>query len=176
MRPITLEITGLHSFRQKQVITFDRLLADGLFGIFGPTGSGKSSILDAITLALYGDVRRASHGIHGVINEQEKGAAVSFTFEIGNGTERQCYTAERHLVQKKEKIEVRKLRLIHHTSEGDLVLAEKKGEMEKAIQSIIGINLQDFEGPRFRRIDLLKRLMGEGKVDGTLRWAMPVAA
>ena len=145
MRPITLEITGLHSFRQKQVITFDRLLADGLFGIFGPTGSGKSSILDAITLALYGNVRRASHGIHGVINEQEKGAAVSFTFEIGNGTERQRYTAERHLVQKKEKIEVRKLRLIHHTPEGDLVLAEKKGEMEKAIQSIIGINLQDFQ-------------------------------
>lgn len=146
MRPITLEITGLHSFRQKQVINFDRLLADGLFGIFGPTGSGKSTILDAITLALYGNVRRASQGIRGVINEQEKNATVSFTFEIGNGTERQRYTAERHLAQKKkEGVEVRKLKLIHHTPDGNVVLADKKGEMEKAIQKIIGITLQDFQ-------------------------------
>lgn len=145
MRPITLEIAGLHSFRQKQVINFDRLLDDGLFGIFGPTGSGKSTILDAITLALYGNVRRASHGIRGVINEQEKNAAVSFTFEIGNGAERQRYTAERHLVRKKEGAEVRGVRLIHHTSNGDLVLARKKTEMEEEIQKIIGITLQDFQ-------------------------------
>lgn len=154
MRPITLEITGLNSFRQKQVIKFDRLLADGLFGIFGPTGSGKSSILDAITLALYGYIHRASHGVHGVINEQETNAAVSFTFEIGHGAERQRYTAERHLVQKKEKKEaaqkkedaqVRKIRLIHHTPDGDVPLADKKKEMDKAIQNIIGISLQDFQ-------------------------------
>lgn len=40
----------------------------------------------------------------------------------------------------------------------------------------VGITLQDFEGPRFRRIDLLKRLMSEGKVDGTLRWSQAVVA
>jgi nucleoside-diphosphate-sugar epimerase len=40
----------------------------------------------------------------------------------------------------------------------------------------VGITLQDFEGPRFRRIDLLKRLMSEGKVDSTLRRAQPVSA
>jgi nucleoside-diphosphate-sugar epimerase len=40
----------------------------------------------------------------------------------------------------------------------------------------VGISLEDFEGPRFRRIDLLRRLMTEGKVDATLRWAEAVAA
>jgi nucleoside-diphosphate-sugar epimerase len=40
----------------------------------------------------------------------------------------------------------------------------------------VGISLQDFEGPRFRRIDLLKRLMSEGKVDNTLRWSQAVTA
>lgn len=39
-----------------------------------------------------------------------------------------------------------------------------------------GVRLEDFEGPRFRRIDLLKRMMSEGKVDTTLRRAQPVTA
>lgn len=144
MRPITLEITGFHSFRQKQVIKFDHLLADGLFGIFGPTGSGKSSILDAITLALYGNVHRTGYGIQGIMNKQETNASVVFTFEIGNGAERQRYTAERHFVRKKEETQVRRLRLTHHTPECDVVLAEKKGEVDQAIQNIIGLTLQDF--------------------------------
>ncbi len=40
----------------------------------------------------------------------------------------------------------------------------------------VGVTVEDFEGPRFRRIDLLKRLMSEGKVDKTLRWAEAVTA
>ncbi len=42
-----LEINGLTCYREKQVIDFSRL---HLFAIAGPTGSGKSSILDAIAL------------------------------------------------------------------------------------------------------------------------------
>ena len=40
----------------------------------------------------------------------------------------------------------------------------------------VGITLQDFEGPRFRRIDLLKRLMSESKVDNSLRWTHAVTS
>ncbi|MGV2914264.1 AAA family ATPase, partial [Bacillus safensis] len=58
MKPITLTIKGLHSFREEQTIDFSSLCDAGVFGIFGPTGSGKSSILDAMTLALYGKVER----------------------------------------------------------------------------------------------------------------------
>ena len=54
MKPIRLEVKGLNSFIDKQVVEFDKLTERGLFGIFGPTGSGKSTILDGITLALYG--------------------------------------------------------------------------------------------------------------------------
>ena len=50
MRPIRLELTGLNSYIDKQVIDFEKLIERGLFGIFGTTGSGKSTILDAITI------------------------------------------------------------------------------------------------------------------------------
>ena len=40
----------------------------------------------------------------------------------------------------------------------------------------IGLQLQDFEGPRYRRIDQIKRLVAEGTLGGDLRWrAEPIA-
>lgn len=60
MRPIKLKIKGLNSFIEEQTVDFEKLTDRGLFGIFGKTGSGKSTILDGITLALYGDVSRKS--------------------------------------------------------------------------------------------------------------------
>ena len=41
MRPIKLKIKGLNSFIEEQTIDFEKLTDRGLFGIFGPTGSGK---------------------------------------------------------------------------------------------------------------------------------------
>ncbi len=55
MRPTSIEIEGLTAFGQKQRIELKDL---DLFVIMGPTGSGKTSILDAITFALYGKVCR----------------------------------------------------------------------------------------------------------------------
>lgn len=51
MRPLTLRITGLRSYRSEQMIDFSDA---GLMAIVGDTGAGKSSILDAIFFALYG--------------------------------------------------------------------------------------------------------------------------
>ncbi len=61
MIPIKLEIQGLYSYQNKQIIDFTQLTAAGLFGIFGPVGSGKSSVLEAILLALYGSTERLSN-------------------------------------------------------------------------------------------------------------------
>src|SRR5262245_45018778 len=55
MRPLRLQIEGLTSFRERQEIDFAGL---DLFVITGPTGAGKTTILDAITLALYGEIPR----------------------------------------------------------------------------------------------------------------------
>ena len=58
MIPIQLTIEGLYSYQERQTIDFSNLIDAGLFGIFGAVGSGKSSILEAITYALYGETER----------------------------------------------------------------------------------------------------------------------
>ena len=58
MIPIQLTLEGLYSYQERQTINFETLTKAGLFGIFGAVGSGKSSILEAITFALYGETER----------------------------------------------------------------------------------------------------------------------
>ena len=43
MRPLQLKLKGINSYREEQVIDFETLTSQGLFGIFGPTGSGKTT-------------------------------------------------------------------------------------------------------------------------------------
>ena len=56
MRVHRLEIEAFGPFADPVVVDVDALSADGLFLIHGPTGSGKTSLLDAICFALYADV------------------------------------------------------------------------------------------------------------------------
>ena len=58
MIPVQLTIEGLYSYQERQTIDFKNLTDAGLFGIFGAVGSGKSSVLEAISFALYGETER----------------------------------------------------------------------------------------------------------------------
>ncbi|MGM0929286.1 MAG: AAA family ATPase [Actinomycetota bacterium] len=56
MRIHRLEIQAFGPFAAREIIDFDELSSQGLFLLNGPTGAGKTSILDAICFALYGSV------------------------------------------------------------------------------------------------------------------------
>jgi len=56
MRLHHLEITAFGPFSDTVSVDLDRLSSAGLFLLSGPTGAGKTSVLDAICFALYGDV------------------------------------------------------------------------------------------------------------------------
>ena len=56
MRLHRLELQGIGPFASQFTIDFDRLSVAGIYLLDGPTGSGKSTIIDAITWALYGSV------------------------------------------------------------------------------------------------------------------------
>ena len=56
MRIHRLTISAFGPFAGTEEIDFDRLSAHGLFLLNGPTGAGKTSVLDAVCFALYGSV------------------------------------------------------------------------------------------------------------------------
>lgn len=56
MHVLRLEFEGIGPFAQRQIIDFEELSLSGLFLLEGPTGAGKTTIVDAIVFALYGDV------------------------------------------------------------------------------------------------------------------------
>lgn len=85
MIPLTLTIEGLYSYQGKQSIDFKALTEAQLFGIFGATGSGKSSILEAISYALYGESERLNNKDdrkYNMMNLRSNRMFISFEFEI----------------------------------------------------------------------------------------------
>ncbi len=80
MRPIRLEMKGFSAFAAPTVVDFAGV---ELVALIGPTGAGKSSIIDAITFALYGSVARYDERLVApVINQMAQEARVRFDFEV----------------------------------------------------------------------------------------------
>ena len=142
MRPIKLKIKGLNSFIDEQEIDFNKLTERGFFGIFGPTGSGKSTILDGITLALYGDLPRKSTNY---INVNCNSLDVSFEFSIADG-ETKVYRVEREFKADKKtgRPKSGKCKVLDITKEKPIILAESVKEVTKTCENIIGLSLNDF--------------------------------
>jgi exonuclease SbcC len=80
VRPIRLEVKGVTAFRDEQAIDFTAL---DLFAISGPTGSGKTSILDAITYALFGYIDRVGRQAAQFISQGQPRLAVTLEFAVG---------------------------------------------------------------------------------------------
>ncbi|MEQ7846154.1 SMC family ATPase [Nocardioides kribbensis] len=86
MRLHHLEVTAFGPFADTVSVDFDELSAAGLFLLTGPTGAGKTSVLDAVCFALYGDVPgdrnaarrlRSDHAAEGVAPRVELEATLS---------------------------------------------------------------------------------------------------
>lgn len=145
MKPIELKLAGLQSYREEQCLDFRTLCETGIFGIFGPTGSGKSTILDAMTLALYGKVERAANGTQGILNQAENRLSVVFTFELNGAGERKLFRVERRFKRTGDiTVSNTVSRFIEITPVGEVVLADKLAEVTRFVEQHIGLKLDDF--------------------------------
>lgn len=145
MKPCYLEFCGVNSFSEKTCVDFKRLLSGGIFGIFGDTGAGKSTILDCVGFALYGRVNRVGKDgayISDIINYNCEKAYVIFEFESECNGERACYRVERYISRTRPP----KASLYKQEEKKWTAVCEASAQVTKKIEEeIIGIRFEDFK-------------------------------
>ena len=142
MKPIYLEFCGVNSFSEKATIDFKKLFSNGIFGIFGDTGSGKSTILDCIQLALYGTIDRS--GETECINRKSDGFYIVYDFELEDNGVRHTYRVRRERTRKSGNNT--KAFLYELTEDGkQQALAEGTRDVNRMLLGIIGLELADFK-------------------------------
>lgn len=89
MKLLTLELSGIGPFAQRQYIDFERFTDSGLFLLRGSTGSGKTTLIDAVVFALYGEVTSGSEGAKNRLRSSYCGpndpSFVTLVFEVSSG-------------------------------------------------------------------------------------------
>ncbi|QYJ87448.1 SMC family ATPase [Shewanella mesophila] len=152
MRPLNLTMTAFGPFASEQIIDFNTLGKNPLFLINGPTGAGKTTILDAICFALYGkttgDEREGSQ-MRCDMADDELLTEVSFTFELGQHQyhirrvpeqPRAKKSGDGYTLQKPE------AQLICFHSDGSevLLVAAKVSEATAQIEQLTGLDVDQF--------------------------------
>lgn len=166
MRPVSVTLEGFSAYRRSQTLNLEDV---EFFSLSGPTGSGKSSLVDAMIFALYGRVPRlGARAVAPVISAGADRARVAFQFEVRG----QRYVVSRVAERTESGASVREARL---ESDDGSALANGAGEVTREVENLLRLRFDDFTktvvlpqgefarflnaGSRERR-DLLRDLLG----------------
>jgi len=141
LRLTRLEIAGFGAFREPMTIEFTDT---DFFALVGPTGSGKSTVIDAVCFVLYGSVPRYEDRrlTRYVVTLGASEARVSLTFEL----EETSYLATRVVRRSaKDKVTTKEARLERVEPDGSTsVLAGAEREMNTAVEALLHLDFDDF--------------------------------
>ena len=150
MKPISLTIEAFGPYRDSVTLDFSALQDHSMFLISGPTGAGKTSILDAMVYALYGEPSgevRKTDAIRSDFAEPERMTRVDFSFAIGEVQ----YRVERlpkQLVAKKRGTGMREQNAsatVYEMKDGEWkVIATSAAAIRDTVQRIIGFRKDQF--------------------------------
>lgn len=133
MRPLKLSLEGFTSFRDRVEVDFSGL---DLFAITGPTGSGKSSLIDAVVFALYGQVPRVGDDYKQLISHGAERLSVMLEFAVGPQSYRVARTArpDRPSQQRLERI----------AGGAAEPLADRAKEIRAEVERLLGLDYDGF--------------------------------
>jgi exonuclease SbcC len=158
MKPLRLTINAFGPYAGRQEVDFAELGDNSLFLINGPTGGGKTTILDAICYALYGETsgkERDDKHLRSDLADPEDIAEVELTFAVND----QQFRAIRSPTQERAKkygegttVQQAKAQLIKLDGNGEEqeVLGSKIGEVNDWVSNLLG-----FQSDQFRQVIML---------------------
>lgn len=184
MVPLHLSIQGLYSYQDRQEVDFSRLTEAGLFGIFGSVGSGKTTILEAMSLCIYGRTerfnQRGDDRYYNMLNLKEDEANVGFTFLAGGDSKK--FRAEVKLRRNRRKFE--DVGLIHHLFYQIQETGDPLPVSHETVLTAVGVSYENFkrtlvipqgqfreflELPPRERTEMMKELFGLQRFDRAAR-------
>ena len=150
MKPLKLTIENINSLRGRHTIDFTagNLAGCGLFAIIGPTGSGKTTILDAITLALYGQACRygGKSSPADVMTTNTASSEATLLFSSGDMTYEASWKLRRARGAADGALQPVEMVLKRIATDGSItVLAEQLTRMKAEVDQILGINYDQFQ-------------------------------
>lgn len=157
MRPLKLSFESFNSYANNTSIDFEDFNSNGIFLITGPTGSGKTTIFDAIKYALYGEASgedRKNISNFNFSDFANPGAQSSVTFEfLHRGVKYRIERIASYQVSKKNKTPESDKKTANHKTTVNFyqliggeekLLASNARKVNEEVQSLLGIDKNQF--------------------------------
>lgn len=139
MRPVRLEIEGLRSFRARQVIDFT---GRDYVAVIGDTGAGKSSILEAMTFALFGRTTFSGQAHQELMNASSTSLRVVFTFDVGGDRWEATRTLRR---SGKGVVATGPVSLEHLAADGSVIeKLDRARDLTAKVEAVLGLDVEAF--------------------------------
>jgi DNA repair protein SbcC/Rad50 len=147
MKILQLRFKNLNSLAGEWSVDFTApgYLSDGIFAISGPTGSGKSTILDAICLALYGQTPRLgkiTNSSNEIMSRQTGECFAEVVFQA-NGIDYRSYWSHQR-ARKKANGALQQPRHEISEAESGKLLADKLTEVKEVVEERTGMDFNRF--------------------------------
>ncbi|ERK28696.1 AAA family ATPase [Clostridium intestinale] len=147
MRPIKLVMSAFGPYAKEEVLDFTNLREKNIFLITGPTGAGKTTIFDALSVALYGEASGSSRDKDSLRSDFAEDGIATYV-ELSFSLRGKNYVIKRHPQQFKKKS--RGEGYVQKSAEAELILPEGKivtgvKSVDEKIAEILGITSQQFK-------------------------------
>ncbi len=144
MRILSLHFKNINSLEGENLVDFEQapFSEAGVFAITGPNGSGKSSILDVITLGLYGETFRFNRPAEHVMTQQTSECFAAIVFSVDGEKYKSTWRVQRVEGSATRELMAPQMQIVRLSDE--TVLAATATQVCAQVMEITGMNFRNF--------------------------------